>query len=112
VLYLFDDARLGGTSFYRSLLPPEEIDYLLRQANVLDSASFSRLLGVRPEYFNIVNRYFERTASIPAAWNRAIFYDATVFHSGQIDAPQLLNPDPARGRLTINAFLRYRKQAA
>jgi len=112
VLYLFDDVRLGGTSFYRPLLPPEEIDYLLRQANVLDGASFSRLLGVRSEYFNSANRYFERTASIPAAWNRAIFYDATVFHSGQIDAPDLLSADPVRGRLTVNAFLRYRKNLA
>jgi hypothetical protein len=112
VLYLFDDARLGGTSFYRPLVSPEEIDYLLHQARVLDRDSFSKVIGAQPEYFNSVTRYFEKTATIPAAWNRAIFYDATVFHSGQIDVPELMHAHPGQGRLTINAFLRYRKSAA
>ena len=112
VLYLFEDARLGGTSFYRPLVSPDEIDFLLHQVKLLDGAAFTRVLGVPPQYFNSANRYFERTATIPAAWNRAVFYDATIFHSGQIDAPELLNPDPAKGRLTVNAFLRYRKNAA
>lgn len=108
VLYLFEDARMGGTSFYRPLRHPEEIDFLLHQARLLDNASFSKVLGAGPCYYNGDGRYFEKICTIPAAWNRAIFYDATTFHSGQIDAPELLDADPARGRLTINAFVRYR----
>jgi hypothetical protein len=109
VLYLFDDERLGGTSFYRPLRHPEEIDFLLHQARVMENAAFSKVIGAEPAYYNGDGRYFEKICTAPAAWNRAIFYDATTFHSGQIDAPQLLDADPARGRLTINAFIRYRK---
>lgn len=111
VLYLFEDARLGGTSFYQPLRHPDEIDHLLYQARFLDSAGFSKVIGAQPAYFNHANPYFEKIRTVPARWNRAIFYDATTFHSGQIDAPQLLDADPARGRLTVNAFIRYRKNA-
>jgi hypothetical protein len=111
VLYLFDDARLGGTSFYRPLRHPDEIDHLLYQARFLDSAGFSKVIGAQPAYFNHANPYFEKICTVPAKWNRAIFYDATIFHSGQIDAPALLTPDPAHGRLTVNAFIRYRKHS-
>jgi len=109
VLYLFEDARMGGTSFYRPLRHPEEIDFLLHQARVMENGAFSQVIGAAPAYYNGDGRYFEKTGTVPAAWNRAIFYDATTFHSGQIDAPELLDADPARGRLTINAFIRYRK---
>jgi hypothetical protein len=107
VLYLFEDARMGGTSFYRPLRHPEEIDFLLHQARLMDNAAFSKVIGAAPSYYNGDGRYFEKIGTVPAAWNRAIFYDATTFHSGQIDAPQLLDADPARGRLTVNAFVRY-----
>jgi hypothetical protein len=112
VMYLFDDARMGGTSFYRPLRHADEIDFLLYQARMMDNAAFSRVIGAEPCYFNGDERYFEKICTVPAACNRAIFYDATTFHSGQIDAPHLLNTDPARGRLTINAFLRYRRNEA
>lgn len=108
VLYLFEDARMGGTSFYRPLRHPEEIDFLLHQARLMDNDAFSKVIGAEPSYYNGDGRYFEKICTVPAAWNRAIFYDATTFHSGQIDAPELLDADPARGRLTINAFIRYR----
>jgi hypothetical protein len=109
VMYLFDDARMGGTSFYRPLRHPDEIDFLMHQARMMDNDGFSKVIGAEPAYYNGDARYFEKVCTVPAAWNRAIFYDATIFHSGQIDAPELLDADPARGRLTINAFLRYRR---
>jgi hypothetical protein len=109
VLYLFEDARLGGTSFYRPLRHPEEIDFLLHQARMMENAAFSKVIGAQPGYYNGDGRYFDKVGTVPAAWNRAIFYDATAFHSGQIDTPDLLNDDPASGRLTINAFIRYRR---
>jgi len=109
VMYLFDDARMGGTSFYRPMRHPDEIDFLLYQARMLDNAAFCKVIGDEPCYYNGDQRYFEKICTVPAAWNRAIFYDATIFHSGQIDAPELLDADPAHGRLTINAFLHYRR---
>lgn len=106
VLYLFEDERMGGTSFYRPRRHPLEIDHLLHQARHMDNHAFSSVIGAPPQYYNGDARYFEKLGTVPARWNRAIFYDATIFHSGQIDAPQLLHADPALGRLTINAFIR------
>jgi hypothetical protein len=48
VLYLFEDARLGGTSFYRPLRHPEEIDFLLHQARMMENAAFSKVIGAQP----------------------------------------------------------------
>ena len=108
VLYLFEDARMGGTSFYRPRRHSLEIDHLLHQARHMENDAFSRVIGAAPQYYNGDAHYFEKLGSLPAKWNRAIFYDATIFHSGQIGAPELLSADPATGRLTINAFIRYR----
>lgn len=106
VLYLFGNERMGGTSFYRPRRHPMEIDHLLHQARYMDNDAFSQVLGAPPQYYDGDERYFEKLGNMPAKWNRAIFYDATIFHTGQIDAPELLAEDPAEGRLTINAFIR------
>ena len=45
---------------------------------------------------------FERTASVAARFNRAIFYRSNLLHSGDIAADAGLSPDPRRGRLTAN----------
>ena len=42
--------------------------------------------------------------TIEPKWNRLIFYDGDVFHSGDIRAPERLSDDPAVGRLTLNGF--------
>ncbi len=104
VTYLFDDARLGGTSFYVPKRSLEETAQLLRAA---------RDGKVEPgaSYMNASNQWFEQVCTVPAKFNRAIFYDGTVFHAAQITEPQLLDADPARGRLTMNGFFRYRKSA-
>jgi hypothetical protein len=112
VAYLFDDARLGGTSFYVPRRPLEEIAAVVRLAGEMDDASFDRLLGAPPAYPIASNTWFDHVLHVPAAWNRAIFYKGTVFHSGHISAPELLLDDPTRGRLTMNAFIRMRKAAA
>lgn len=112
VAYLFDDARLGGTSFYAPRRPVDEIAAVMRLAGEMDGASFDRLLGAPPAYMTASNHWFEQVLAVPAAWNRAVFYNGTVFHSGHIGAPDLLVDDPARGRLTMNGFTRMRKAAA
>ena len=50
--------------------------------------------------------YFERTHTITAAFNRAVFYRGNILHSGVIDNASPLSADPREGRLTINAFFR------
>ncbi len=111
VLYLFADSALGGTSFYAARKPQHEIDALLSQALTLPGEAFDAILKAPPAYFNASNDYFEQICTIPAAYNRAIFYDGAILHSGQIDAPERLNHDPASGRLTLNGFFLFRKNA-
>ena len=111
VAYLFKDSRMGGTSFYRPRRPMDEIAAMMRLARQMDSSAFTKMLGHEPAYPTSSNDWFEHVVHVPAAWNRAIFYKGTVFHSGHITAPELLNADPAQGRLTMNAFLRMRMRA-
>ena len=110
VAYLFKDTRLGGTSFYMPRRPMDEIAAMMRLARDMDTRSFTEMLGQEPAYPTSSNAWFEHVLHVPAAWNRAIFYNGTVFHSGHIAAPELLDADPARGRLTMNAFIRMRKR--
>lgn len=110
VLYLFKDAAMGGTSFYRPKLDEAAIDRMYAMDSEWGSMSreaCTERLG-EPAYLVSSNDYFELIATVPAAWNRAIFYDGTIFHSSHITAPQLLSDDPTCGRLTLNSFLTCR----
>lgn len=111
VLYLFRDAGLGGTSFYVPRQSATQTDRMIADSQMLDAAAFSARHGIEAGYMAGTNHYFERVASVPAAWNRMIFYDGSLFHSADIAAPQRLSADPARGRLTLNGFFTCRRQA-
>lgn len=104
VLYLFHDPALGGTSFYRPRLSERETEQLMYDAVVLDAPRFARERGLAPGYMVDGNAYFERVLTVEAAWNRLIFYDGAVFHSGHITAPERMRDDPRTGRLTLNGF--------
>ncbi|SEL53281.1 hypothetical protein SAMN05428989_1860 [Pseudoxanthomonas sp. GM95] len=112
VLYLFDDPRLGGTSFYAPTRSPAEVGQLMGDAGRMDPASFQARHGVAQGYMTTGNAYFAALASVPAKFNRLIFYDASIFHSGQIDHPELLRDDPETGRLTLNGFFTCSRAAA
>jgi hypothetical protein len=109
VLYLFRDERLGGTSFYEPCRPANEIAALFGDATRLSPDAFSGRYGLPHGYLHGSNAYFECIATIPARWNRLIFYDGNVLHSGNITAPELLSTDPALGRLTLNGFFTSRR---
>ena len=111
VLYLFRDPALGGTSFYVPRQSPTATDRIQYDSQTLAPAAFTARYGVPPGYMNGSNAYFERVASVPAAWNRMILYDAGFFHSGDVGAPERLTSDPATGRLTANAFFSCRRRA-
>jgi hypothetical protein len=112
VLYLFDDTSLGGTSFYYSKMAPHEMLQLFDDAAAMSNAQFTQRHGVQPGYLCETNRYFHRIARVEAKWNRLIFYDGALLHSGDIAAPEKLSADPAVGRLTLNGFFTSRRHAA
>jgi Family of unknown function (DUF6445) len=111
VTYLFRDSGLGGTSFYRSRLSETETDRMIDDAGRMSAAEFGERYGLEAGYLNGSNRYFERLAQVPAAWNRMLFYNGDLFHSGDISAPACLSGDPRTGRLTLNGFFTCRPAA-
>jgi tryptophan halogenase len=109
VHYLFKDERLGGTVFFRSLMSDADTRQFRHDASTLDGSAFTDKYGVAPGYMTESNRYFEVIGRVPAKWNRAIFYDGGIFHSGDIDwAAARAGYQAAPGRLTINAFFKSR----
>ena len=112
MLYLFRDPALGGTSFYRPRIGPAEVERLVADSASMDAAAFGARYGLAPGYMSGGNAFFERVAQVPAAWNRMIVYDGSLFHSADVDPSAGLSADPARGRLTLNSFVTCRRAAA
>jgi hypothetical protein len=112
VLYLFADSALGGTSFYETSMSPDALTAFYTDANTFSNDAFANKYDLVPGYMTRSNRYFTRTGGVPARWNRLIFYDGSLLHSGDIFAPERLSADPARGRLTFNGFFVSRCNAA
>ena len=109
VLYLFKDESLGGTSFYSSTRSPQETARMFDDAEQLSPAAFTQRYAITPGYMIGSNAYFRHVGRIAARWNRLIFYDGQVLHSGDIAAPEKLSSDPLTGRLTLNGFFTCRK---
>jgi hypothetical protein len=112
VLYLFRDEALGGTSFYRPLRPMAEIAQLVQASVTMDRGEFSERHGIDAGYMTDSNAYFEKILTVPARWNRLIFYSGLVFHAGDIFHPERMSTDPRAGRLTLNGFFTCRRNLA
>jgi len=112
VLYLFEDASLGGTSFFEPARGEHEAAALFHEASMLSSAAFERKYAIGTGYMTQSNPWFRQIGSVPARWNRMIFYDGSILHSGDIAAPDKLSDDPACGRLTLNGFFTCRRNAS
>jgi hypothetical protein len=111
VLYLFDDERLGGTSFFRPRRPEYETAVLVHESGQLSAAAFTAKYGFTPGYFRGSNPWFEHLVTVPPRYNRIVFYDGGLFHCSDIAHPELLCADPARGRLTMNGFFTCTRRA-
>ncbi|MCK7593306.1 DUF6445 family protein [Pseudomarimonas salicorniae] len=111
VLYLFRDPRLGGTNFFRPRRPAMEVARLVHDSGQLSPADFSARYGITAGYMRDSSDWFEHALNVPPRWNRLIFYDGGLFHCSDIPAPELLDADPARGRLTLNGFFTCRRRA-
>lgn len=112
VLYLFNQPALGGTSFFRPRQSLAATNELMRALATMSGEEADAALGAAPGYLLASNDWFELVHTVPAAWNRAIFYDGSIFHSSHVSAPERLSADPAQGRLTLNGFFVCRSQAA
>jgi len=112
VLYLFQDERFGGTSFFRPTVPMHEIAALLGELKRRELAGAVAPADGPPTFAIASSPCFEKVLTIAPRYNRAIFYDGAVFHSGDLHAPELMVDDPRAGRLTVNAFFRVRMAAA
>jgi Family of unknown function (DUF6445) len=110
VLYLFEDATLGGTSFYAPRHSVAATEALVADSQSLNAHEFGARYGLQAGYMAGSNAYFERTAQLPAAWNRLIFYDGSLFHSADVD-PTRLHKHPLQGRLTLNSFITCRRSS-
>lgn len=112
VLYLFQDAALGGTSFYAPRQTIAETDRLIAGWNEMSQEAMTEAIGAAPSYLTGSNAHFELLTTIAAKFNRIIFYDGGMFHSSHVTRPELLSPEPDLGRLTLNGFFVCRKAAA
>jgi hypothetical protein len=109
VLYLFQDASLGGTSIYRPKADQKLTASLIHDANTMAPNAFSDKYGITPGFMTESNDWFEKVISIGARWNRMVIYDSMVFHSGDILRPEAMTADPKTGRLSLNGFYRGRR---
>ncbi len=104
VLYLFEDASLGGTAFYRPRVDDPTIARLVHDSGALSPEAFQARYGIAPGYLAGSNAWFECVEVVEPRFNRLILYRGEVFHSAHITRPEALLDDPRRGRLTLNGF--------
>jgi hypothetical protein len=109
LIYLFTDERLGGTSFYRwknEELVWQGVSMLRTDAGKGEEFLKQHFETFRapPRYMNESNEIADLLYTVPARFNRFVFYSGDLPHSGAITAPELLSDDPAKGRLTLNLF--------
>lgn len=111
VLYLFKDPTLGGTVFFQPRLSAIETEQIVHDASDLEPAAFESRYDWPSAYMTQSNRYFEVIGRVPSLWNRAIFYEGSIFHSSDIQHPEKLNEPGGLGRLTINGFFTCTRRA-
>ena len=111
VLYLFKDERLGGTSFFKPKVTSQEINAMLRELKRMQLAGEAPVLAAPPTFAIASDDHFQKMLTVEPKFNRAIFYNGELFHSGHITAPELMVDDPTVGRLTVNAFFKLRMAA-
>lgn len=111
VCYLFEQP-LGGTSFYRHRKTGFEVINEARQqqyVRVLQTQATTEGLPAA-QFIQGDTNLFERIHSVPAWFNRAILYPASLLHSGDLQDAQQSDTtrahNPQTGRLTFNAGLR------
>ena len=109
ILHYVCRPEFGGTAFFRQISTGfEQVGSADRhrylEARARDLADLSQI----SHYPADDTPGYLRTATFETGFNRLIAYRSFSLHSGIIDDPALLSPDPARGRLTANFFVDYK----
>lgn len=104
--YLSDDAP-GGTAFYRHRSTGfETVDATRLDAYRAALAADLQRSGLPPPaYCDAGSPLFEQVARYDGVFNRAIVYRSHSLHCADLPPGSRFDPDPARGRLTVNSFL-------
>lgn len=110
LLYLFRNQEMGGTGFYRWRDPGywqrmTTLQHGDPDAGLDELREKFELFRQAPCYMTESNEAAELLDHVPARYNRFVFYSGDIPHSAFIKEPQLLDADPARGRLTLNCFV-------
>lgn len=107
LVHFLDPAGTDGTAFYRHRATGfETLDPVRAPTYRATLADELRRSGEPPAtYITDSTPLFERISSVEARYNRAVLYRSALFHSGGIAPDAVLSDDPARGRLTVTAFL-------
>jgi uncharacterized protein DUF6445 len=110
VLHYLCDPQHGGTSFYRHRQTRFEfVDEARAHAYAgAVAAQLPDLNTTAATYICGDDARFERTCSIPAAFNRVLIYQSINLHSADIGAAFGFESNPRTGRLTANSFFFYR----
>jgi hypothetical protein len=111
ILHYLAPPGFGGTSLYRHRRTRFEGITPVRQT-AFETSLAEELQSFEPQGFmHGDNRLFERIASFPAAFNRAIVYRGNVLHSGDILPDPLHSADPRTGRLTASTLFTFKPKS-
>jgi hypothetical protein len=98
--------EMGGTSLYRHKKTGFERITADRVNSYNQTVIGEDALSVlQNSYMNGSNDYFDQIACVEAEFNRMVVYPANVLHSGNISKDFAFDPNPSKGRLTLNSFL-------
>lgn len=110
VLHYLCGPEDGGTAFYRHRTTGFETVSTSRledYTEILQEEVRGRGLP-QADYVRADTSLFEQTYKVDAAFNRLVIYRGWSLHSGAIPPDLTFSPDPRKGRLTVNTFLRAR----
>lgn len=110
VLHYLCGPEDGGTAFYRHRSTGFETISTSRLEDYTEILEQEVQGRSRPqaEYVRADTALFEQTFRVDAAFNRLVIYRGWSLHSGAIPPDLSFSPDPRKGRLTVNTFLRAR----
>jgi hypothetical protein len=95
-----------GTAFYRQRATGIE---MVEEGNVDNFVRHARPLAAAARgYIAASDEAYERIGVVEGIADRLVIYRGSLLHSGIIPPGMALSPDPRRGRLTANLFVRGR----
>ncbi len=106
VLHYLGDTPGTGTAFYRQQSTGIELVTDTNLPSYIAAAKADS--AVMAGYINTSDARYEQTGRIDAAADRLVIYRGAQLHSGIIPPDMPLSPDPRRGRLTANLFVRIK----